>query len=295
MTAPRGGRPVVTVGAYIHFSGERWQVVALAGQCVHLARDDGSSAVVLTGHLFADPGFKLAGERAEQVRPVPQSGLSETAPAAARQKALAWQRHIREVECGRPGGPDSGEEVREEYDPARWTLAEREQAKAAELTALGFAKVSRTTVQRMRLAYRKQGLWGLLDHRTTRGPAPAGRQDERVADAVKEALRRQRRRSKGTINGLFPLVVRILEDRHGPGVVPAPSQATLYRLVHHLARPADLPGRPVRNPPITSDGHGLTPTVALAWGAGADRHHPPGCPGRLRRRQRGQAGTHHRR
>ncbi|MGW7200846.1 hypothetical protein [Streptomyces chryseus] len=30
-----------------------------------------------------------------------------------------------------------------------------------ELTALGFGHVSRTTVQRMCLAYRKQGLWGL--------------------------------------------------------------------------------------------------------------------------------------
>lgn len=263
MTAPRPG---VAVGAYVHFDGARWQVVALAGQCVHLAQDDGSSAVVLTGHLFADPGFKLAGAQTEQVRPVPQWGLFETAPASARQKALAWQRHIREVECGRPGGPDSGERVREEYDPDRWTLTEREQAKAAELTALGFAKVSRTTVQRMRLAYRKHGLWGILDHRTTRRSGPAGRQDERVAEAVKEALRRQRRRSKGTVNRLFPLVLQILEDRHGPGVVPAPSQATLYRLVHQLAHPTDLPGRPVRNPPITSDGGGFTPTVALRPG-----------------------------
>ncbi|WP_369780698.1 Mu transposase C-terminal domain-containing protein [Streptomyces sp. R33] len=274
MTEPRGGRPVVAVGAYIRFDDARWQVVALAGQCVHLAREDGSSAVVLTGHLFADPDFKPAGAQAEQALPVPQWGLFETAPAAAREKALAWQRHIREVECGRPGGPDSGGRVREQYDPARWTLTEREQAKAAELTALGFAKVSRATIQRMRLAYRKQGLWGLIDHRTTRGPAPAGRQDgrtagrqdERVTDAVTEALRRQRRRSKGTINALFPHVLQILEDKHGPGNVPAPSQATLYRLVHQLAHPADLPGRPVRTEPITTDGRGLTPTMALRPG-----------------------------
>ncbi|MGP3991536.1 hypothetical protein [Streptomyces sp. 3N207] len=48
-----------------------------------------------------------------------------------------------------------------------------------ELTALGFGRVSRVTVQRMRLTYRKQGMWG-LDHRTTRGPSSAGRQDERA-------------------------------------------------------------------------------------------------------------------
>ncbi|MEU8735412.1 hypothetical protein AB0C68_39390 [Streptomyces tendae] len=144
-------------------------------------------------------------------------------------KALAWQRHVRELECGLPGGPGSEGTVREQYDPERHTLAEREQAKAEELTALGFGRVSRTTVQRMRLAYRKQGLWGLLDHRTTRASSPTGRADERVVAAVREALRR--RRSKGTINGLFPLITQILEDRHGPGTVPAPSQAMLHRLV----------------------------------------------------------------
>ncbi|WP_435845208.1 TniB family NTP-binding protein [Streptomyces lavendulae] len=48
--------------------------------------------------------------------------------------------------------------------------------------------------------------------------------------------------------------------------MPAPSQATLYRLVHQLAHPTDLPGRPMRNPPITSDGRGFTPTVALRPG-----------------------------
>ncbi|MFJ8469942.1 Mu transposase C-terminal domain-containing protein [Streptomyces swartbergensis] len=261
----RSGRPVVAVGSHVRFRGLRWQVVALAGQCVHLAGQDGSDEAVLAGHLFADPGFALLGAEAQQPQAVPRWGLFETAPAAAREKALAWQRHIREVECGLPGGLGSGGPVREQYDPEQHTLAEREEAKAAELTALGFGRVSRTTVQRMRLAYRKQGLWGLIDHRTTRGPSPTGRADERVVAAVKEALRRQRGRSKGTIKGLMPLVAHILKDRHG-GAVAMPAQATFYRLVHQLAGPADHPARPVRTPPITEDGRGHTPTVALRPG-----------------------------
>ncbi|BET45103.1 DDE-type integrase/transposase/recombinase [Kitasatospora aureofaciens] len=261
------GRPVVAVGAHVRFRGVRWQVVALAGQRVHLASEDGGDEAVLAAHLFADEGFAVLGAQAEVEQPqaVPRWGLFETAPAAAREKALAWQRHVREVECGLPGGPGSGGAVREQYDPERHTLAEREQAKAEELTALGFARVSRTTVQRMRLAYRKQGLWGLVDHRTTRGPSPSGRQDERVVAAVKDVLRRQRGRSKGTVSALMPRVAQVLQDRHGTSV-PMPAQATFYRLVRQLAGPADHPARPVRTPPITEDGRGHTPTVALRPG-----------------------------
>ncbi|WP_329212260.1 Mu transposase C-terminal domain-containing protein [Streptomyces sp. NBC_01708] len=156
--------------------------------------------------------------------------------------------------------------MREQYAPERRTLAEREQAKAEELTALGFGRVSRTTVQRMRLAYRKQGLWGLLDHRTTRASSPTGRSDERVVAAVREALRRRRGRSKGTINGLFPLINQILEDQHGPGAVPVPSQATLYRLVTTLARPGELPSGPVRQVPASVEGRAFTPATALRPG-----------------------------
>ncbi|AUH38855.1 Mu transposase C-terminal domain-containing protein [Streptomyces sp. CMB-StM0423] len=264
MSARRNARPAVKVGAQVRFRGVKWQVAALSGQTVHLVGPDGGGEAVLAGYLFADPGFSIIGADVPQA--APQWGLFETAPAAAREKALAWQRHVREVECGLADGPGSGGVVRPQYDPEQHTLAEREQAKAEELTVLGFGRVSRTTVQRMRLAYRKQGLWGLLDHRTTRASSPTGRSDERVVDAVREALRRRRGRSTGTINGLFPLINQILKDRHGPGAVPVPSQATLYRLVTSLARPGELPSGPVRQVPASVEGRAFTPAMALRPG-----------------------------
>lgn len=264
MTARRNARPSVKVGAQVRFRGVKWQVVALSGQTIHLVGPDGGGEAVLAGYLFADPGFSVIGADVPQA--APQWGLFETAPAPARNKALAWQRHVREVECGLPDGPGSTGAVREQYAPERHTLAEREQSKAEELTALGFGRVSRTTVQRMRLAYRKQGLWGLLDHRTTRASSSTGRSDERVVAAVREALRRRRGRSKGTINGLFPLINQILQDQHGPGAVPVPSQATLYRLVTSLARPGELPSGPVRQVPASVEGRAFTPATALRPG-----------------------------
>ncbi|MEU7190285.1 hypothetical protein [Streptomyces sp. NPDC045369] len=76
-------------------------MAGLAGQRVHLIGGD-SSETVLAGHLFADPGFAVLGTEVPQA--VPPWGLFQTAPESARRKALAWQRHIREVECGSPDG-----------------------------------------------------------------------------------------------------------------------------------------------------------------------------------------------
>lgn len=45
---------------------------------------------------------------------------------------------------------------------------------ATELTAIGFGPVSRTTVQRMRLAYRKQGLWAWSTTALPAAPTPPG-------------------------------------------------------------------------------------------------------------------------
>jgi transposase InsO family protein len=247
-THGKSQRPVVEVGAHVVYRGQTWQVAALQGQQAYLLQEDGAEMSLLLGWLFADPGFEVVGAQAPDT--APQWGLFETVPLVAQQRALAWLPHIREVETGwpHPEGSREGQAMRPEYDPERWTLAQRDAAKAKELTALGFTRVTRTTVERMRHAYRKQGLWGLVDKRTvpTRGRHPTGYADERVVAAVLEALRRQRGRSKGTVKGLQVLVGQILEDTHGRGVVEMPSRSSFYRLVNVLADPAERPGRPSR-------------------------------------------------
>ncbi|MEU4120536.1 Mu transposase C-terminal domain-containing protein [Kitasatospora sp. NPDC028055] len=171
----------------------------------------------------------------------------------------------REVETGHPDGAGAGYVANERYAPERYTPAQREQAKAEELTALGFGRISRSTVQKMRLDYRKQGLWGLVDHRSSRGPSLAGRTDERVVAAVKEAIRRRRGRSKGTVKALLPVAARILAERHGDAVAMC-SQATFHRLVAALTDPRDgLHGRG-DGVPGPRGGRAFTPTVALRPG-----------------------------
>ncbi|MEU8472174.1 transposase [Streptomyces sp. NPDC029006] len=260
------GRPVaaasgrqVKLGAYVTFQGGTWQVAAVAGASVTLVDEDGQTASVLASFLFADPAFTVVGSPATGVQPW---GLLESVPERERERALAWQRHIREIETGLPGGPNSVGMPRPEYDPQHQSMAEREQAKAEELTQLGWPRVSRATVRRMRARYHDQGLWGLIPRR--KPSSATGQADERVVAAILEALRRQRGRSKGTLKGLRELTGQILADTHGPGTVALPPPSTFNRLARVLADPLEHPGRPART--ATAPVRPFTPTVALRPG-----------------------------
>ncbi|MFF5826067.1 transposase [[Kitasatospora] papulosa] len=266
MVSARGGRPVsaarhrqVKLGAYVTFEGRAWRVAAVAGVSVRLVDEDGRTASVLASFLFADPTFTVVDSPAPGVAPW---GLMESVPVRERERALAWQRHIREIETGMPGGPASSKEPRPEYDPEQRSMAEREQAKADELAQLGWPQVSRATVRRMRARYHAGGVMGLVPQRK---PSRAtGRADERVVAAVLEALRRQRGRSRGTLKGLRQLTGQILADTHGPGVVALPAPSTFNRLVRVLADPLEHPGRPART--ATTPTRPFTPTIALRPG-----------------------------
>ncbi|MGY3783769.1 TnsA-like heteromeric transposase endonuclease subunit [Streptomyces antibioticus] len=279
----RGGRPVLQVGAHVRFRDSTWQVIAVAGQQVHLAGETGGDETVVAGHLFADPSFTIVG--AETPQAVTQWGLFETAPEGARRKALAWQRHIREVESGLPGGPDSGGVPRPEYDPDRFTLAQREggQGRGADrdrlLTCLpdhGAAHAPGPP---------QTGLVGLVDHRTTRRPSPTGRTDERVITAIEGGAAPPARPLQGHRQGPdapgHPDPLRPAWARHGdhalPGhLLPARPPARRSRRTPPPPRPdAPLPGRQAG---VHSD------RGAAAGRAGAGRHHAAGRSGRLRRR-----------
>ena len=226
------GRPVVELGCQVRFGGRTWTVAALADGQVRLVAEDGAVAAVLLSLLFADAGFEVLD--APGGPSVPPLGLLESLPETVRERALAWERHVREVETGRPGGPGTAGRPRAEYDPQVRTLAQREEAKAAELSAAGMP-TSAVTVRRMRARYRQDGVWGLVDHRATRPRSVLGRADERVVAALREVLEAGRERSSGTLGRLHVYTKRLLAEQYGDGVVPLPSSATFNRLVHALA------------------------------------------------------------
>ncbi|MET8431762.1 Mu transposase C-terminal domain-containing protein [Streptomyces sp900116325] len=224
---PRGDALVLRTGDWVSFDDSDHQVVALSGTSVRLRSANGTETVVLASYLMASPGFAVTG-----TDPLPElepSGLLSTVPAPALAAAQEWERHVVEVETGLPSGAAPGSVPRPEYDPATRSLAERDAAKAGELG------VGIRTVQGRRYAYTRQGLWGLVDQRTTRLADTTGRADARLVAAIEETIAAETPASTGTRSRLIRRVINRIEETYGPGVVPIPSRSTLYKLVDRLS------------------------------------------------------------
>jgi len=145
--------------------------------------------------------------------------------AAARE----WERHVLEVETGLARDAEPGVAPRPEYDPQARTLAQRTQAKAAELG------VGVRTVDRMRAQYADQGLWGLADRRAARVHEATGRADARLVAVARQVIEAETHASTGTRGRLIRRVAKAVEDAYGPGVVPLPGRSTFYKLLGTLA------------------------------------------------------------
>ena len=220
---------VLRPGHRIVLDQDVYTVIRLNGTAVTLQDQYGELSAILLGYLLTAPGF--AALDAAPPKRAPQDGRLSVLGEAV-QKRIRWlEGHLIEIETGRhPEGP-----ARETYDPDLHSLDERELAKVAELKAEG-AVISQRSLQRARQAYRDNGLIGLADKRALRWLTPGAGVDPRVTEAIEGMLAAPRGRSTVARSSMFTQVQLKLEEVHGPGVVPIPSRATFYRLVHYMDR-----------------------------------------------------------
>jgi hypothetical protein len=218
---------VIRIWDRVVFAGAEWSVVALSGSLVRLMAGSGEVTVVAMAYLAGAPDFAVIG--AGPSARISPEGLLESLPAKVVEAARAWERHLTEVETGLPLGAAPGTVPRPEYDPVATSLLQREKAKAAELGA------GLRTVERMRQRYLDQGLWGLVDTRHAKRARPTGRADPRVVAAAAAVIDAQKDASTGTRSRALRKIRENLDREHGPGAVPLPSSATLYRLLDALS------------------------------------------------------------
>src|SRR6476619_2625532 len=218
---------VLRPGDWVRHDGADHQVIALAGTSVRLRSDVGAESVVLVAYLIASPECAVIdGAPTPSVEPF---WIMDGLPVKALEQAREWERHIVEVETGLPPGALPGATPRAGFDPASTTIAERDQAKAAELG------VSLRTVKTRRARYTQQGLWGLVDQRGVRLSAATGRADARLVAAIREVVDAETDTSTGTRSRLIRRVVKAVEATYGPGVVPLPGKTTFYKVIDAVA------------------------------------------------------------
>jgi transposase InsO family protein len=227
----------VGVGDRILAEGVPNVVISVSGSRVRLADDEGRVQTVTAAELADSARFGIPS-------PVPQRGLRpetglEGLPAAAVEDAFWWEAHIAEVVYGlRPDAP-AGTRPRPQYDPERTSLTGREKAKAAELSAAG-TEVPASTVKHRRQRWEAYGLPGLADRRLSRRKRPAGRADEQVVAAMREAIGETPDASSRTAGFT---IWRMKEILAGAGYDrPVPSDRTLYRLFGTLSHGRHVTG-----------------------------------------------------
>ncbi|MDF3292444.1 Mu transposase C-terminal domain-containing protein [Streptomyces silvisoli] len=211
-------------GADLLLDGQAAEVVQLDGvRAVLKVSATGQFTTVSVGHLaararpLADVPADEGGAGADAgvvLAAVPQDQL-----AAVRERA----EHVREVLTGFRSGYRAGAaagEPRPQFDPAR-SLKDRYRAKAEELG------VTARTVERWAAEYQASGEAGLVDARSVRGRGT--RVDPRWEEAVRWVLAQRVTASTPTRRAVLEQAARRVEEVHGPGVVPMPSQATAFR------------------------------------------------------------------
>jgi Mu transposase, C-terminal len=220
----------IRAGDRVIVDGRPRVVLGASGALVRFADDDGAVEEASVAGLAGSGRLRLP-PRGAGSDPGSRVGLAGLPPEAA-ERARWWEAHIIEVVDGsRPDAP-AGTAPRPEYDVERTSLREREQAKAAELSAPG-RPVAASTVKHRRQRWQAEGLPGLVDKRATRRRSPAGRVDPAVASAMEQAIAEAADESSRTATFIVWRTRQLLAERGEGGTEP--SRSTMFRLFSRLS------------------------------------------------------------
>ncbi|MEV7425754.1 hypothetical protein [Streptomyces sp. NPDC091212] len=150
---------VVRPGDRVRFDNKVHTVIGLSGVLVRLADEHGHSSAMRLPTLMTAPGFEVVGSGGAR-RPAP--GLLDGLPPGEADRALWWHRHMSEILNACRRTPRRG---RLRGRSTTRNPAEREAAKAAELSAETGRLVSPHTIRWRRRHYRKRGVVGMVDGR----------------------------------------------------------------------------------------------------------------------------------
>src|ERR1035441_1944196 len=285
MSGPAGAEGI-RAGDRVVIDGRPQVVLGASGTAIRFAGDDGIVEEAAVAEL-AGSG-RLRQPRPAGGRPGPQIGLAGLPPEMVG-RARWWEDHIIEVVDGTRPDASAGTPPRPEYDVEGNTLRQREQAKAAELSAPG-RPVSASTVKHRRQRWQAEGLPGLVDRRVTQRRSPAGRADPAVAGAMEQAIAEATDESSRTATFIVWRTRQLLAERGQAD--REPSRATMFRLFSRLsAGRRTTAGAGGGGPGGTAAADVLPGLPGGAGRADGDRLHAPGRHGAAGRRGAGAGGA----
>ncbi|WP_255293173.1 Mu transposase C-terminal domain-containing protein [Streptomyces niveus] len=167
-------------------------------------------------------------------RRVPPTARIAEFPGGAAEQARWWEGHILEVLHGLPPDAPDGAVPRPEFDPRQRGLAERERAKAAELTATGH-RTTGSGIKQRRQRYQRDGLVGLADGRSAKKLPDFGQISPLVVEAMRQAIAETADAPSRTVRFIIWRTKEILASREEVGGIELPTERTLYRLFDKLA------------------------------------------------------------
>ncbi|MFJ2607569.1 AAA family ATPase [Streptomyces sp. NPDC087425] len=227
----------LAVGDQVRWGGAAYTITAVRGRQVTLTDECGHEHESDVLALLFSPGFVVL---------PPVAGTDHRRAAhgsgdASLERALWWESHILEVLTGLPSDAAPNARPRPGYDPACHSLAEREKAKAEELTEIGGTGVSARTVRRKRQRYQAQGVAGLVDGRAGRREAPGARLDPRIVEAVRDIVLTPVAGRRPGSERVRAEVARRLAGPIGRGELSAPSRSAIHRMCTELTRQTSAP------------------------------------------------------
>ena len=251
------GSPKLAYGKRVLFEGSVYAIAAIEGGALRLRGHDGSLMLITIRELAGAKDFQVLDWHAEDkerdlaaLEGVPQYAIRQAQKRAAHLNEAITGYSSAESEAARPGEP------RVEYG-LDLTLTQRMKNKAEELGR------SASTLWEWKKHYEEEDLFGLIDGRSTKAFVPGERLDIRLRAAILTVLDELTDASNRTYQQIFRRARRRLEKEHGEGIVPIPSDSTLYRAIEELTRGRGTKGpakarRSTAGLPPTPYGHFVT-------------------------------------
>ena len=207
----------ITIGSRLRYAGQDWTVARHPASSIVLRNTDGFELTTTWQAILQSPDYAVAGQ-ADPTVDAYQTSFN-TLPERYQQEARALEAHVAEVATGRaPTTQDTEPEalplVRPEYDVSFTTLAQRITTKVRELAAENSElKMSERTLKRLLAAYRKQGVYGLVDQRHLRLKTPPHEEHQEVMRAIEAVAKLRTQLSDISLKGLRNQTIKHLAGR----------------------------------------------------------------------------------